>query len=115
MLNFLFSDGLNLIKGKVVRINSNQAKLPHMGWNKLIPTSNNIYNLSNLNQYFVHSYAVYNTEPKSIIFKCNYEKENFVVAIKKDKIVGLQFHPERSGESGMNLLSEIILDLMKVS
>ncbi len=110
---FCFTEGLNLIKGEVKKINSNKIKLPHMGWNKLIPTAHNIYNLNNLNQYFVHSFAVYGAEPKSIIFKCNYEKENFTVAIKKSNIVGLQFHPERSGRSGMELLSKIILDLSK--
>ena len=110
---FCATKGLNLIKGNVTRINSDQIKLPHMGWNKLIPTDNNVYSLRNLNQYFVHSYAVYNAEAESIIFKCNYENENFVAAVKKNNIVGLQFHPERSGISGMNLLSEIILDLSK--
>ena len=80
---FRNTQGLNLIKGNVTRINSDQVKLPHKGWNKLIPTDNNIYSLRNFNQYFVHSYAVYNAEPESIIFKCNYEKKNFVVAVKK--------------------------------
>ena len=61
----------------------------------------------------MHSFAVYNAEPSSIIFECNYEKENFVVAVKKNNVIGLQFHPERSGLSGMRILSEIILDLSK--
>ena len=42
-----------------------------------------------------------------------YENVNFVVGVKKDNIVGLQFHPERSGQSGMSLLTEIILELSK--
>jgi len=110
---FCSTEGLNLLKGNVMKINSDQIKLPHMGWNNLIPTKYNNYSLKNRSQYFVHSFAVYNAEPSSIIFECNYEKENFVVAVKKNNVIGLQFHPERSGLSGMRILSEIILDLSK--
>ena len=112
---FCSTEGLNLLKGNVMKINSEKIKLPHMGWNKLIPTKNNTYSLKNRSQYFVHSFAVYNAEPSSIIFECNYGRDNFAVAVKKNNIIGLQFHPERSGLSGMGILSEIILDLSNSS
>lgn len=103
--------GLNLIKGKVKRINNNQIKLPHMGWNKLITNKTN-YPSKDIYQYFVHSYAVYETEPETVIYESIYESVKFVVGVKKNKIVGLQFHPERSGLSGMYLISNIIRDLL---
>ena len=53
--------------------------------------------------------------PDEIIYRCNYEKENFIVGIKKENIVGLQFHPERSGISGINLIKEIIIDLINLN
>ena len=56
---FEIKEGLNLIKGNVMRIRSSSIKLPHMGWNNLIPKNNPIYSLRNSSQYFVHSYAVY--------------------------------------------------------
>ena len=101
---FTFTKGLNLIKGEVKMLNNKKFKLPHMGWNQVNSTAYNNYSLKNFYQYFVHSYAVYDVNPKEIIYKCNYGEENFVVGIKKENIVGLQFHPERSGESGINLI-----------
>tara|TARA_Y100000739_G_C20591394_1_gene458067 strand:- start:276 stop:1700 length:1425 start_codon:yes stop_codon:yes gene_type:complete len=109
---FGLTEGLNLIKGNVMRIKSKDIKLPHMGWNYLIPKNNKINSSNNLNQYFVHSYAAYNTEPENIIYECNYEKENFVVGVQRKNIIGLQFHPERSGFSGINLLSELLSNLI---
>jgi len=109
---FGFTEGLKLIEGNVMILKNNKIKLPHIGWNKIISTKNNPYNLNNFFQYFVHSYAVYNTIPESIIYECIYEKENFVAGVKKNNIVGLQFHPERSGLYGMELITNLIIDLL---
>ena len=109
---FATTEGLNLVDGNVKIINNKKIKLPHIGWNKIISTKSNKYSLSNIHQYFVHSYAAYNVNPNEIIYRCDYEKENFIVGIKKENIVGLQFHPERSGISGINLIKEVILDLL---
>ena len=38
---------------------------------------------------------------ETVIYECNYEKEKFVVGVQKDNVIGLQFHPERSGDEGM--------------
>lgn len=81
-----------------------------MGWNKIIATKNNFYSLNNLYQYFVHSYVVCNVDNKEVIYKSNYSDEKFIVGVKKDNIIGLQFHPERSGLEGMELLTKIILN-----
>ena len=112
---FATTEGLNIVDGNVKIINNKKIKLPHIGWNKIISTNNNKYTLSNIYQYFVHSYAAYNVNPDEIIYRCNYEKENFIVGIKKENIVGLQFHPERSGISGINLIKEVIIDLINLN
>ena len=89
---------------------NNKIKLPHMGWNKIIATKNNFYSLNNLYQYFVHSYVAYNVNPEEVIYKSIYSNKTFIVGVKKDNIIGLQFHPERSGIRGLELLTKIILD-----
>ena len=63
-----------------------------------------------INQYFVHSYADHsnNNNDKNSLFISDFGGYKFNSAIKKDNIVGLQFHPERSGETGIYLLSKII-------
>ena len=55
---FKLTPGLNLIDGNVRIMKNDKIKLPHMGWNKIIATKNNLYSLNNLYQYFVHSYVV---------------------------------------------------------
>ena len=107
---FKLTAGLNLIDGNVRIIKNNKIKLPHMGWNKIIATKSNFYSLNNLYQYFVHSYVAYNVKTEEVIYKSIYSNETFIVGIKKDNIIGLQFHPERSGLEGMELLTKIILD-----
>ena len=107
---FKLTSGLNLISGKVKKLGNQKnkkIKLPHMGWNKIISTENNLYTVNNLYQYFVHSYVACDVNPEEVIYKSFYSDIEFVVGIKKDKIVGLQFHPERSGISGMELLYNI--------
>ena len=107
---FKITSGLDLIKGNIEKIKNKKIKLPHMGWNKIISTKNNNYNLNNSYQYFVHSYVAYNVNQEEVIYNSIYGDEKFIVGIKKNNIVGLQFHPERSGISGMRLLTRIILD-----
>ena len=112
---FRLTSGLNLIKGNVKILNNDKVKLPHMGWNKIISTKNNNYLLNNFYQYFVHSYAVFEMNPEIVIYESTYSGKKFTVGIKQDNIVGLQFHPERSGFTGMQLLTKIILDLLKIN
>ena len=105
--------GLNLIKGSIKIMKNNKIKLPHMGWNKIFSTKNNNYGLENTYQYFVHSYVAYNVIPEQVIYQSTYFDEKFIAGVKKNNIIGLQFHPERSGNSGMELLTKIILDQYK--
>ena len=107
---FQITSGLNIISGNVKLLGNKKIKLPHMGWNKIFSTDNNLYQLNNFYQYFVHSYAAYDVNPKEVIYESIYSNTKFIVGIKKDKIVGLQFHPERSGILGLELLTKIILD-----
>ena len=115
---FKLTNGLNLIKGKVKKFNLGENKnnlkmLPHIGWNSLISSDDRYKKFDKINQYFVHSYIASDVPQKHIIFKCNYGGENFIAGINKKNITGLQFHPERSGLDGLNILSNEILRLTK--
>ena len=81
--------GLGVLKGKVVRFKK-AKKIPHVGWNGKF--------------YFVHSYYVA-PEDKSIIYETtNYDGEIFTSMIKKENLLAVQFHPEKSGDAGLELL-----------
>ncbi len=103
--------GLGVFKGKNVLIPKKPGlKIPHMGWNSLTftkesPLFKDIPDNSFV--YFVHSYYM-EPEDKSIISAtCNYSEE-LPVALSKDNIHAVQFHPEKSGETGLKMLSNFI-------
>lgn len=81
-------------------------KIPHMGWNKVLPTrpsplTENLPEESRF--YFVHSYCVHVEHEEDSILKGTYGI-TFDAAIQRDNIFGAQFHPEKSHKFGMHLL-----------
>ena len=52
--------------------------------------------------------AVKDIEESKILYKCNYAGQTFVAAVKDKNLVGLQFHPERSGSQGVKILTSLI-------
>ena len=99
-------DGLGLIRGEVVplRYYVHDLKIPHMGWNSLNFVDNNPI-FSNLRGetyvYFVHSYFAKGCEGLSAT--ANYGVE-VTAAVRKGNVYGVQFHPEKSGKDGLEML-----------
>lgn len=104
------SDGLGWIDADILKFDENlishRTKLPHMGWNDVVPVSNHPL-FSGLEKeaifYFLHSFY----------FKCNNPTESIAVsdygisftsAVNRDNIFGIQFHPEKSHQYGEKLL-----------
>ncbi len=99
--------GLALIPGKVKEIPP-LVKVPHMGWNKIQLKNKHPY-LPNLEEgfvYFVHSFYA-DTEKQYIIASTDYGVE-IPAIIGKDSVIGMQFHPEKSSETGKNILKELL-------
>lgn len=98
-------DGLGLIDGNVELLDIN-LKVPHMGWNNLKFQKEDDEILRYINEdsyvYFVHSYYA-NSSNKELVAYAEYEKKVPAI-VRKDNIYGLQFHPEKSGEVGNNIL-----------
>jgi len=99
--------GLNLIDAEVKPIIVN-AKVPHVGFNTISVVNKNrlLDGLENEEFYFMHSYEVVNYT--DILSLTNYEGHQFVSAIHKDNIYGVQFHPEKSREAGIQLFKNFI-------
>ena len=98
--------GLGWLKGKVQKINSN-IMLPHMGWNSLEKRKNNIL-LKKIDLlkgfYFLHSYYLLVDNKKNIIAQTFYG-DNFASVVNEKNIYGVQFHPEKSHQNGIQLLN----------
>lgn len=93
------SKGLGIFKGKVVRYRS--GKVPQIGWNKVVPAKEGL--LENGYAYFVNSYYPIPRD-KDIIAATSDYYGKFACAVQKDNVIAVQFHPERSGDFGINFL-----------
>ena len=100
--------GLGLLKGSVVGMKGeipSNLKIPHIGYNALIFKKNHPlfkYIKDGDYVYFVHSYYAENCE-ESLLATTEYGKE-LTAVVGKDNVMGCQFHPEKSGEVGLNIL-----------
>lgn len=99
------TEGLDIFKATVKKFRVNNVKVPHMGWNTIHLTQyNNILpsNLDNQEFYFAHSYHWDTENPQEIIAYSIYEY-NFPVIIYQDFVMGVQFHPEKSHNQGLEI------------
>lgn len=98
--------GLGIIDVEVKKFVGDE-KIPHMGWNNITALKSELFQKHNENEqlYFVHSYYV--PLNKYTIAKCNYIKE-FSAAIQKNNFYACQFHPEKSGDAGEQILKQFI-------
>ncbi len=97
--------GLGWVKGEVVKFESRELRIPHVGWNDVQCNPNSpILNGGREIQtfYFVHSYYVRPAE-EVVIGRCCYGQE-FCAILQKENIFGVQFHPEKSQQEGLELL-----------
>ena len=104
---------LDIIDGNVIslklRIDS-LLKIPHMGWNKVYQTQNHpIWNNIKNNSffYFVHSYVVNPDNKKNTMSTTEYGIK-FTSSVCRDNIIAVQFHPEKSSQLGLELLSNFV-------
>ena len=99
--------GLGWIDATVKRFDSsNGTILPHMGWNNVSPKSYNglFKNIKeDMKFYFLHEYYFDALEESDVEATANYDGE-YVCAVRKDNVFGVQFHPEKSHHFGMHLL-----------
>lgn len=100
--------GLGIIKGKVKRLPSEQKeRIPHMGWSKL--TMMNQCPLLEINDnqswmYFVHSYSAIVENVEEVSATVPFGDFKITALVWKDNLGACQFHPEKSGEGGQEML-----------
>ena len=109
---FVKTKGLGLINGNVTKL-SNKVKIKtHIGWKQIFASDKNFKNLNTKLFYFVHSYFCNIKKKNEIIFKTKIKNFIFASGIIKKNLIGLQFHPEKSGVDGVRLI-KLILNKIK--
>jgi len=112
-------EGLNLVKGKVKKIDlssikNNIHKIPNIGWHQLINNTHNQKHTIMIDEnikkkcYFVHSYYAELENDQECISYIKYGYLKIPAVIKKDKIYGCQFHPEKSRRDGLTLIENFL-------
>jgi imidazole glycerol-phosphate synthase subunit HisH len=115
---FEFSDeghdpGLGIVPGHVRKFKSEaNIRIPHMGWNQLHLTQSQaaLWKATPEDSwmYFVHSYYVDPTDPAMVAATITHGSQTVAAAIAHDNLMAVQFHPEKSSDSGMALLANFV-------
>jgi imidazole glycerol-phosphate synthase subunit HisH len=103
-------EGFGWIKGKSVKFNSEKVRIPQMNWNELIMKKKaKLFNYLDVNSkfYFAHSFHLV-PEDENMVIAESFYGNNFVAAVEKENIIGVQFHPEKSHKYGMQLFRNFI-------
>lgn len=105
--------GLGLVPGNIRRFRSEGGlRIPHMGWNVLIPGSDDITeDFYRSYMYFIHSYRAENVPEEYVLAYCEYGSDRFPSVIKKGNILATQFHPEKSDVDGLRFIESWVRNL----
>ena len=101
------TQGIGLVKGSVKKFPNKGFKIPHIGWEKIKKTKNVNYLSDEDYYYFVHSYYCEPSNKNSILSYTNYQGFNYCSSVYTNNIFATQFHPEKSGKSGLKILNNI--------
>ena len=104
--------GLNWIPGEVIKLDfgSSKLKIPHMGWNELQMENPSLVFKDVINKdhaYFVHSYEFIPKDKKNVSITTNYGRD-VIAAVSFKNIYGSQFHPEKSQNTGIKILTNFL-------
>ncbi len=111
---FGVADGLDLIKGNVVRIPESSEAIPNAGWKRLINVSTNQSRLSFASiqdgewVYFVHSFHCEPDNSGNILSMVRHGGNLITAIIGENNVFGFQFHPEKSGKKGLEILRDVL-------
>ena len=94
--------GLGFIPGAITRIET-RLPVPHLGWNGLISGKPE---LDGKDMYFIHSYKA--SPGPDTVATAEYGDETVTAIVQRGQLIGIQFHPEKSGDAGLVLLQQAV-------
>ena len=112
--------GLGLIPGRVTKIPAKTVegsphKIPHIGWSEIFPVPGVDWKQTILEDtpaatpvYLVHSFHLTPSDPANLLAACDYGGHRVTAAVRSGNIFGAQFHPEKSGKAGLQILATFL-------
>ena len=102
-------EGFGWIPGSVLRLESSDDKVPHIGWTEVDWGESPLFHGIRYGSfYFMHSYHFVPENPETVIATAMHGSRSIVAAVRSGNIVGLQFHPEKSQGDGLRILRNIM-------
>jgi glutamine amidotransferase len=99
--------GLSVLNGHVRRLFA--PRLPHIGWNQVIMMDDPLFHgLSDLVAYYANGFAAAPTDETEVIAWTQYSTDRFPAAVRRGRVWGVQFHPEKSGPAGLRLIRNFL-------
>jgi imidazole glycerol-phosphate synthase subunit HisH len=93
--------GIGAFAGRVTRLGG--RRVPHIGWSRLSPTGQMMY--------FAHAYVCRPQDPTIVRATAMHEEEVFPAMVRRERVGGVQFHPEKSSRDGLDLLAELVTEV----
>jgi len=105
-------EGLGVLLGQVRKLKT--RCLPHMGWNEVAMMDDPLFaGIPELTAYYANSYVAQPADASEVIAWSRYEDEQFPAAVRRDRVWGVQFHPEKSGAPGLQLIRNFLAQVGK--
>ncbi len=102
-------EGLGFLKGEIRLMEPKEKlKIPHIGWNRLEYTKDSSFRQIDKEEfvYYVHSYRATNIDEEQLVAYSQYGEFKIPGLVQNKNVIGAQFHPEKSGEIGLNILKK---------
>lgn len=105
-------EGLGVFAGRVTKLNA--LRLPQIGWNTLEDTRDPAFVEAPLSTaYFANSYVCRPDDVSTVIAWSTHESDRFAAAVRRERVIGLQFHPEKSSDDGVRFLTACVREVTR--
>lgn len=100
--------GLGIFKGRVTRLRARQV--PHIGWNP-VEQDSAVPGARLDTVYYAHSFACRAQEPDVVVGWTTHEEDRFPASVRRGKVLGVQFHPEKSSAAGVRFVQAFLKEV----
>jgi glutamine amidotransferase len=103
-----FGLGLGAVRGQVRRLRA--RRVPHMGWNLVTPNGDDALfdGIESMAAYYANSFIAEPSNADEVVAWTEYDGQRFAAAVHRDRTWGVQFHPEKSGVVGLQLIRNFL-------